>query len=103
VGAKDVYRWAQMGTHRNVLHFLQQYHEEGEAILQLIVTGNETWVHHYEPSSKCQSMEWKHVIAQCAFCWQSDIDAVLELTWTSPLTLPGSWTKGHQCTVLCYF
>ena len=24
------------------------------------VTGNETWVHHYEPESKRQSMEWRH-------------------------------------------
>jgi hypothetical protein len=28
--------------------------------MQQIVTGNETWVHHYEPASKCQSMEWKY-------------------------------------------
>jgi len=26
-----------------------------------IVTGNETWVHHYEPANKCQSMEWKYI------------------------------------------
>jgi hypothetical protein len=24
------------------------------------MTGDETWVHHYEPESKRQSMEWKH-------------------------------------------
>jgi len=28
--------------------------------VQRIVTGDETWVHHYEPASKCQSMWWKH-------------------------------------------
>jgi hypothetical protein len=40
---------------------LQQYHEEREALLQWIVTGEETLVHHYEPANKCQSMEWKHM------------------------------------------
>jgi hypothetical protein len=27
--------------------------------LQRIVTADETWVHHYEPESKAQSMAWK--------------------------------------------
>jgi hypothetical protein len=40
------------------MQFLEQYHE-GEAFLQWIVA-DETWVHHYEPASKCQCMEWKH-------------------------------------------
>jgi len=26
---------------------------KGEAFLQWIVTGNETWVHHHEPARKC--------------------------------------------------
>jgi len=28
--------------------------------LKCIVTGNETWIHHYVPESKQQSMQWKH-------------------------------------------
>lgn len=37
---------------------------DGEAILKLIVTGNETWtwIDHFEPESKCKSTEWKHQI-----------------------------------------
>jgi hypothetical protein len=35
-------------------------YEEDPDILERIVTGNETWVHHYELKSKRQSMEWKH-------------------------------------------
>jgi hypothetical protein len=31
-----------------------------EEFLSRIVIGDETWVHHYEPESKRQSMEWKH-------------------------------------------
>jgi predicted SprT family Zn-dependent metalloprotease len=66
------------------MQFLQQYYEEGEAFLQQIVRGDETWVHHYEPSSKHQSMKWKHILPRtkklkCAFCQQSDVDTVLGL------------------------
>lgn len=39
---------------------LDRYNNEGEAFLERIVTGDETWVHHFEPESKRQSMEWKH-------------------------------------------
>jgi len=39
---------------------LARYCEEGDNFLQQIVTGDETWIHHYEPKSKEQSMQWKH-------------------------------------------
>jgi len=28
--------------------------------LDRIITGDETWVHHYEPECKQHSVEWKH-------------------------------------------
>jgi hypothetical protein len=31
-----------------------------EAFLSQIVTGDETWIHHFEPETKRQSMEWYH-------------------------------------------
>ena len=36
------------------------YCEEGDNFLQQIVSGDETLLHHYEPESKRQSMQWKH-------------------------------------------
>ena len=33
---------------------------EGDTFLPQIVTGNESWMYHYEPESKRQSMQWKH-------------------------------------------
>jgi len=39
---------------------LARYREEGDNFLQHIVTGDETLIHHYEPESKRQSMQWKH-------------------------------------------
>ncbi|GFW96138.1 hypothetical protein TNCV_958511 [Trichonephila clavipes] len=28
--------------------------------MKRIVTGDETWCHHYEPETKRDSMQWKH-------------------------------------------
>jgi hypothetical protein len=49
----DEHKWACIET---CMQILQQYHE-GEVFLQQIVTGNGTWVYHYYPASKFQSME----------------------------------------------
>lgn len=39
---------------------LKRYEEEGDSFLHCIVTGDESWVHHYQPESKISSMEWRH-------------------------------------------
>ena len=39
---------------------LQRYKTEGQAMLERIVTGDETWVHHYQPETKQASRQWKH-------------------------------------------
>ncbi|XP_039604252.1 protein GVQW3-like, partial [Polypterus senegalus] len=44
--------------------FLQRYEIEGEAFLDSIVTGDETWVCHYTPESKRQSQQWRHTHSQ---------------------------------------
>ena len=33
---------------------------EGDAFLDRIVTGDESWAHHYDPETKLQSMEYRH-------------------------------------------
>ena len=40
---------------------LNPYEAEGDSFLDRIITGDETWCHHYEPESKRQSMSWRHV------------------------------------------
>ena len=39
---------------------LDCYGNERDVFLDRIITGDETWIHHCEPESKRQSMEWKH-------------------------------------------
>lgn len=38
--------------------FLDLCMEDKDGVLARIVTGDETWVHHYEPESKQDSMQW---------------------------------------------
>ncbi|GFQ92303.1 uncharacterized protein TNCT_390711 [Trichonephila clavata] len=40
--------------------FLQLYHEDGDEFLDRIVTDDETWVSHFSPETKQQSMHWRH-------------------------------------------
>lgn len=38
---------------------LNRYKNEGEEFLLKIVTGDESWIHHYDPEEKRQSMEYR--------------------------------------------
>ncbi|GFR73957.1 histone-lysine N-methyltransferase SETMAR [Elysia marginata] len=44
---------------------LKHYEEEGEEFIQRIVTGDETWVRHYDAESKRHSMEYRHKSSPC--------------------------------------
>jgi hypothetical protein len=39
---------------------LAHYRKQGDNFLQCIFTGDETWVHYYQPETKWKSMQWKH-------------------------------------------
>jgi hypothetical protein len=43
----------------SVQHLLQ-YADGGKDMLNRIVTGNESWMHHHQPESKYASVQWKH-------------------------------------------
>ena len=45
--------------------FLEHYHSD-KTFLQQIVTGDETWIHHFEPESKRASMKWGHPTSPCS-------------------------------------
>ena len=50
-------KWNHVGICQPLL---DRYANEGEAFLKWIVSGDDTWIHHFEPESKHQSMECKH-------------------------------------------
>jgi hypothetical protein len=87
--------------HRSVYEICQRllnrYNTEGkEKFLSRIVTGDETWINHYEPESKRQSMEWTPWIAN-----EEEIQAVHKWLHDQPKTffvegirkLVDRWTK----------
>ena len=46
-------------VHVNACSELLRNHNDG-TFLSRIVTGDDTWVHHFEPESKRASLEWRH-------------------------------------------
>ena len=34
--------------------------ERDPTLFERLITGDETWIHHYEPESKRRSMQWLH-------------------------------------------
>jgi hypothetical protein len=54
--------WEHKEHHMQVSwDLLNQIEAEGVSFLDHIITGDKMWCHHYEPESKQQSMEWRHV------------------------------------------
>ena len=39
---------------------LDLYNEDEAGFLSRLVTGDETWIHHWDPETKLESMQWKH-------------------------------------------
>jgi len=40
---------------------LSVFNENPDKFILRFVTVDETWLHHFDPESKAQSMAWKHV------------------------------------------
>jgi hypothetical protein len=47
-------------------HHLAHYRENADNCLEQIITGDETWVHHYQPETKQKSMQWKDLSSPVA-------------------------------------
>ena len=39
---------------------LNRYRDDEQSLLEDVITGDETWVHHATPETKLDSMVWKH-------------------------------------------
>jgi hypothetical protein len=62
---KDREKINRMGL--SVQHPLR-YADKWEGMLNRIVTGDESWVHHYQPESKHASMQLKHILRFISIC-----------------------------------
>jgi hypothetical protein len=81
------------------------YREEVDNFLQRIVTGDETWVHHYQPETKWKSMQWKHPSSPAAKKFETQpLSGKLTIFWDSqgPI-LETCLERGaacHKCNLL---
>ena len=64
---------------------LGHFEEKGVRFIWLIVTGDETWVHHYDPENKKtvygilpQRITSTKEIQNQSLCWKSYVDCILE-------------------------
>jgi len=65
---------------------LTLFHENPDYFISRFVTVDKTWLHHFDPESKAQSMAWKHVIslAPRKFCViASDCKVMATIFWDS--------------------
>ena len=78
--------------------FVRRY-EDDPSTLERTVTGDETWVHHYDPESKRQSMEWSHPLSPTKkkFRQQNHVNALLGHAWTYSGAFPSAWENSEQC------
>ena len=87
---------------------LDRHAREGDGFLHRNVTGDESWVYHYEPESKRQSMQWKHPSSpankkfKTGFRWESHSDHRLGCQWPYIGALPGKWSNCDQCSIQCH-
>ena len=61
MGSKTTHRRAQAQPCDNLPKPFELLSSSRQCFLRRVVTGEEKWIHHYEPESKCQSVEWKHL------------------------------------------
>ena len=64
VSARWVPRNLKMQDHQQRVEssqeLLEVYNANPEDFHTRLVTGNETWLHHWDPDTKKESMQWKH-------------------------------------------
>ena len=65
---------------------LLEYCHSGKTFMQQIVTGDEIWIHHFEPESKTPSMEWHHPTSPRSKKFKSEQSAgkvIVNVFWDS--------------------
>jgi hypothetical protein len=60
-GAKNSHRQTPKHPKKTSVHrCLQRSYKDRDVYLSRITTSDETWVHHYDPPTNRQSVEWHH-------------------------------------------
>jgi len=85
---------------------LQRYRHEGNDFLLHIVTGDESWFHHFERETKQQSMEWHHLhfpSKKKAKTVPSAVKVMGTIFWDTEWLILAEFMEPEQTiTVACY-
>jgi hypothetical protein len=77
-----------------------------------VLNGEQSWVHHYQPESKCASMQWKHLSSpstkkiqgyEYAISWERYAYSVLGFSGSTVSPFSETWWKCEICLVLWSF
>ena len=60
MGAADVIRCSEGKSSRRINNFPLPVQQKSRQLYFMILTVDETWLHHFDPEIKVQSMAWKH-------------------------------------------
>jgi len=76
------------------------YGAESDHFLERIVTGDETWTHHYESESKHQSVDWEHhhSLTKKKFKRHSTAGKLMLTVFG---TLSRDWLNNEECSLQC--
>jgi len=85
---------------------LHRYRQEGDDFLLRIVTGDKSWFHHFEPETKRQSMEWRHLHSPSKMKAKT-VPSAAKVMGHSLLRcrgvdfgrIPGTWASNHCCSL----
>jgi hypothetical protein len=65
VSAENAHHQTHISPEKHLCRVSSAHWERLTWFLLRIITRDETWVHHYEPLMKRQSMEWHHPLLPC--------------------------------------
>ncbi|GFR62377.1 histone-lysine N-methyltransferase SETMAR [Elysia marginata] len=79
----------QMQKETTSAELLKHYEEEGEELIQRVVTGDESWIHHCDPESiQAHELSFSDEIQSCCLCHKSDADCFLGLRGKCSYRIP---------------
>ena len=85
----------------STLIFLQRYHDDGNELLDRIITGDKTCAAHITPETKQKSLHWRHSGSPCKTKFKqitSACEVMCTVFWGRVVPIPGGRLLRHRIT-----
>jgi len=83
MGPEEADRSQSCATRHYISEIVDAFESDPVKFVQQIVTGDKIWVHHWDPESKVESMQWRHAssspkeVQNSTLCWETHGDHFL--------------------------